>query len=122
MATAMGRKKLLLTPEQVSHVEKLAPMLKLSEIADFLGIHETTLRKRMEEDPEIHQAYKRGRAKAIGDVAGTLLRKARDGNIAAMIFYLKTQARWREVHRVENINVSDALSDEELEAIIRGDE
>jgi predicted RNA binding protein with dsRBD fold (UPF0201 family) len=45
--------------------------------------------------------YKKGRAKAIVDVAGSLLTKAREGDTASIIFYLKTQASWREVSRDE---------------------
>jgi hypothetical protein len=45
--------------------------------------------------------YKRGRSRAISDIAGSLISKAREGDTASMIFYLKTQAGWREVSRDE---------------------
>jgi hypothetical protein len=50
--------------------------------------------------------YKKGKSRAIADIAGSLISKARDGDTASAIFYLKTQAGWREVSRdeVENGN------------------
>jgi hypothetical protein len=55
----------------------------------------------MEREPDISEAYKRGRAKAICDVAEGLIAKARGGDTASAIFFLKTQAGWRETDRLE---------------------
>ena len=98
----MGRPRKTLTPEQVEQVGKLASVLKLEDIADFLGISDDTLRRRMHEDPNILRAYKGGKQRAIAGVATSLLQQARDGNITAMIFYLKTQAGWRETQNMEH--------------------
>ena len=43
-----------------------------------------------------------GKAETIAKVAGTLVNKALKGDTASAIFYLKTQAGWRETN---NINV-----------------
>ena len=39
-----------------------------------------------------------GKAEIIAKVAGSLVRKAMNGDTASAIFYLKTQARWKETH------------------------
>ena len=51
-------------------------------------------------DPDIAERYKRGKAKAIAHVARGLLQRARDGDTVSSIFYLKTQAGWRETDRL----------------------
>lgn len=117
----MPPKRRDLTPEEVSQVERLAAVLTMEQVADFLGISDRTLRKRMSENDEVRAAYKRGKQRAIAGVATSLLQKANSGNIAAMIFYLKTQAGWRETQRIEHAGDMSSLSDAELEAIARGD-
>ena len=53
-------------------------------------------------DPEVDARYKRGKAKAIAHVANGLLQKARAGDTTSAIFYLKTQAGWRETTEIEH--------------------
>jgi len=65
-------------------------------MADYFGISETTLREVEARQPEVSDAYKRGKAKAIGNVAKNLISQAQTGNMTAAIFYLKTQAGWKE--------------------------
>ena len=98
MATA-GRKPKTLTPEQLSQVEALAAFLSQEQIADYFGVGKTTWFAMMDRSPEISERYKRGKARAIGSVAKGLLQKARSGDTASAIFYLKTQAGWREKDR-----------------------
>jgi len=97
----MGRRKKTLTVEQIEQVERLSAVLKMEDIADFLGISDSTLRRRMNEDPAVLTAYKRGYAKAKARVGTNLLQKALDGNIAAMIFFAKTQMGWKETRQIE---------------------
>ena len=59
-------------------------------IADILGIDDKTLRKHYRE--ELDQA----RAKANATIGGALFNKAKGGDTAAMIFWMKTQAGWKE--------------------------
>ena len=97
----MGRKPKELTQEQTVQVEALAAYLTQQQIADYFGISERTFREMMGRDPGIFAAYKRGKAKAVGTVAQGLLQKARNGDTTSAIFYLKTQAGWREVSSTE---------------------
>lgn len=91
-----GRPRTELTESQVSELETLAAVLNQDQIADYMGIPARTLRAIFARDEFVSAAYKKGRAKAIGRVSQSLLRSATDGNTTAQIFYLKTQAGWKE--------------------------
>lgn len=96
-----GRPAKTLTDEQRAEVETLAAVLTQDQMADYFGITRPTLAAMMERDEDISLRYKRGKARAIGSVAKSLITKAREGDTASMIFFLKTQAGWRETHRIE---------------------
>lgn len=91
-----GRPPVLFDDAQTAQVEALAAVLSKGQMADYFGISETTFRQIEERQPDVSDAYKRGKAKAIGNVAKNLIQQAQTGNIAAAIFYLKTQAGWKE--------------------------
>ncbi len=99
----MARKPIELTPAQKAEVETLAAVLTAEQIADYFGIGRTTFFAMIDRDPEIAERYKKGKAKAIGAIAQSLITKARAGDTASMIFYLKTQAGWRETDRHEHV-------------------
>lgn len=101
----MGRKLLLLTKDQRNQVEGLAAYLSQEQIADYFGIGKTTWFAMLEREPDLSERYKRGKAKAIGAVAQGLLQQARAGDKAAAMFYLKTQAGWRETSHIEHSGV-----------------
>ena len=98
----MPPKPIELTDIQRQEVETLAALLNQEQIADYLGIGRTTFHRLMQRDPDIEARYKRGKAKAIAHVAKGLLQKARSGDTTSSIFYLKTQADWRETERLEH--------------------
>lgn len=114
------KKDVLLTKEQMQELEKLAAYLPLDQIADYLGITKSLIRDRMFTSPEIRAAYDRGRSRAIGAVAQSLLSKAKQGDFRAQRFYLQTQARWTTKHEVKVTKDIDELSDEELLKIATG--
>lgn len=91
-----GRPAVELSPDQIVQLESLASVLTKGQIADYFGMSETTLRAVEVRQPEVSDAYKKGRSRAIASVAGNLVNLARSGNVTAAIFYLKTQAGWRE--------------------------
>jgi hypothetical protein len=96
----LGRPAITLSEAQIAEVETLAAVLTAEQIADYFGIGRTTFFAMIQRDPSIAERYKRGRARAIGAVAQSLIAKARAGNVVAMIFFLKTQAGWRETAEV----------------------
>lgn len=69
-------------------------------IADILGIDGKTLTKYYRE--ELDQAT----ARANAAVGGALFNKAKSGDTAAMIFWMKTRAGWREKQDV-NLTSND---------------
>ncbi|WP_374433335.1 hypothetical protein [Tabrizicola sp.] len=118
-----GRPLTTLTEAQRAEVETLAAVLNAEQIADFLGIGRTTFFAILNRDEDLSERYKRGKARAIGAVAQSLVTKARAGNVTAMIFFLKTQGGWRESvdlavkqDPIDEIDLSQ-LSDEELNAL-----
>jgi len=99
----MGRTMLTLTDAQKAEVETLAAVLTAEQVADYFGIGRRTFYSMMVRDEEIAARYKRGKAKAIGVIAQGLINKARGGDTTSMIFFLKTQAGWRETVTVEQL-------------------
>ena len=97
----MPPKARILSAEELSQVETLASVLTSEQIADYFGVGRTTFYEIMERQSEVSERYKKGRAKAIGSIAKGLLQKAQGGDNAAMMFYLKTQAGWKETTHVQ---------------------
>jgi hypothetical protein len=96
LGVIMPRPKKTLTGDQAAQVEALAAYLTQEQIADYFGIARNTFARIVAEDETVFERYKRGKAKAIGTAAKTVLDAIRDGNLTAAFFYLKTQAGWRE--------------------------
>jgi len=82
------------------------------DIARVVGIDPKTLRKYYFDELDL------GATKANAQVAGFLFNSARNGNVSAQIFWLKTRARWRETpteHEITSkVDVSQ-MTDAELE-------
>lgn len=106
----MSRPCITLSPDQVREVETLAALLNQNQIADYFGISHTTFKQIIGRDEEVAVRYKRGKAKAIAHVANGLLQKARAGCTTSSIFYLKTQAGWRETAEITH-SASDDTAD-----------
>lgn len=115
----MGRKAKTLDDEQRAQVEALAAYLSQEQIADYFGIGKTTWFAMLERDPDISERYKRGKAKAIGAVAQGLLQQARNGDKVAAMFYLKTQAGWRETNNLDHTS-SDGTMTPPKTVVLRG--
>lgn len=98
----MPQEEIVLNDKQRAQVEALAAYLSQEQIADYLGIGKTTWFAILKRDPDVAERYKRGKAKAIGAVAQGLLQRARAGDTTSAIFYLKTQAGWRETNHIDH--------------------
>lgn len=96
-----GRPPVVFDDAKIAQVEALAAVLSKKQMADYFGIDENTFRAVEERQPEVFQAYQKGRGKAIAGVGSNLITQARNGNVTAAIFYLKTQAGWKEDHTEE---------------------
>ncbi|MGE3990874.1 hypothetical protein [Pseudorhodoplanes sp.] len=78
-------------PGQRRQVEAMAAYgIPADDIARVVGIDAKTLRKHYREELDL------GSVKANAQVAGFLFNSARNGNVTAQIFWLKTRARWKE--------------------------
>lgn len=88
------------TEEQRQLVKFLAARgAKQIEIAQFIGIRsDKTLRRHFREE------LNRAAVEANGKVAQALLKKALDGNVTALIFWLKCRAGWREGSHFERVS------------------
>lgn len=114
----MAKKKI---PISIETVEALASRgLTLEQVADNLNIERTTFYLRRKSDPEIEEAYNRGRSKGVQVIANALFEDAKKGNTAAQIFFLKCHG-WKEQNGldvkvdVKQKSIKD-MSDDELQA------
>lgn len=99
----MTIKKTQIDPKQV---EALASRgLTREQVAHNLGVSSRTLQRRTKEDPAFEDAYLRGKAKGITEIANALYKKAQEGNVTAQIFFLKCNG-WKEESAVEVKNTA----------------
>ena len=87
--------------------------LYIKDIAAKMGISVTTVYDWMNKDPKIAAAIKKGRDKSIDMVENALFKSAINGNVTAMIFYLKNRAPERYKDRVDN-NINTDIKDIKL--------
>ena len=87
--------------------------LYIKDIAAKMGISVTTVYDWMNKNPKIAAAIKKGRDKSIDMVENALFKSAINGNVTAMIFYLKNRAPERYKDRVDN-NINTYIKDIKL--------
>jgi hypothetical protein len=86
-----------ITDEVLKTVEVLGGRgLTVKQICDYFGTNDCTWYQRCSEFPELKVAFKMGKSKQIAHVSGKLIEQINDGSTQATIFYLKTQAGWKE--------------------------
>ena len=112
-----GRPLIVLNDQQKAEIETLAAVLTTEQIADYFGIGKTTFFEILDRDPEVSELYKKGRAKAVGFVAQNLIQKARDGDLGAQIFYLKTQAGWKDTTAIQHTSPDGSMTPSKIERV-----
>lgn len=75
-----------------------------ANIAAILGIDEKTLRKHYRNELDL------AKAKANATIGGALFNKAKAGDTTAMIFWMKTQAGWREKQEIDHTSSDGSLT------------
>lgn len=80
-------------------------------ISDIIGIDSKTLRKYYRE--ELDQS----KARANATIGGALFNKAKSGDTTAMIFWMKTQAGWKETSVNEITNPDGSLTPSRIEIV-----
>jgi len=103
----------VITDAQLEQIEKLASVLSKQQIADYLGVGRTTFYDIEQRQPEVAEHYNRGKSKAIDSVAQGLLQKAQSGDTQSAIFYLKTQAGWKEKQDINHTSSDGSMSPKE---------
>jgi len=110
----------------LAKVESLAANgLTQEQIALALGISESTLYNNKRENEEFAAAIKSGKAKGIAVVTNKLMESIKKGNMTGMIFFLKTQAGWKETVVNEHAGAlgvvsmtAEDLTDDQLAGVI----
>jgi len=108
------------TEEDRKRIRLLAGLgLTQAHIGAVMGCSVMTLAKHCREELDI------GKAETIAKVAGSLVKKALNGDTTSAIFYLKTQAGWketevREIHNRTTYELDSLTTDrlEQLESIL----
>src|SRR5712671_624906 len=115
----MGRRAHAPDPSLRRQVEAMAAYgIPETDISRVMRVDPKTLRKHYREELDL------GESKANAQVAGFLFSAAKNGNVTAQIFWLKTRARWRETPMELRHSGSIArkdlseVTDEELLSII----
>ena len=92
----MGRRAHRPDLSQRKQVEAMAAYgIPTTDIARVIGVDPKTLRKCYRDELDL------GQTKANAQVAGFLFAAARNGNVTAQIFWLKTRARWNSDEQVQ---------------------
>ena len=87
-----------------------------SVIADVLNIDAKTLRKWYRAELDL------AKAKANATIGGALFNKAKAGDTTAMIFWMKTQAGWRERSDVNHVSEDGSMSPTRIELVAPSDD
>jgi len=74
-----------------------------TDIARVLDIDEKTLRKYYRDELDL------AKSKANATIGGALFNKAKNGDTAAMIFWMKTQAKWAERHELDHSSTDGSM-------------
>ena len=110
MVLTMARPQKKLDEKQIAQVEALAAFLTLEQIADYFGVTRPTFDAICQRQPEVFLQYKKGKSKAIANISQNLIKQAQDGNTTAAIFYLKTQAGWKETQQIDHTTNGNAIT------------
>lgn len=110
----MPSKPRVLSDDEIALVSKLAGVLTYDQLADLFGIAQRTFDNIRDRQPEVNAAYKRGRAEIIGKVAESLVQDALDGDTTSRIFFLKTQAGWRETAKIDHTSSDGSMTPKEI--------
>lgn len=110
-----GQPPIVFNEEQIAQVESLGAVLSIPHLCDYFGISKTTFYEICKRQPEVLERYKKGKYKAIGNVSKSLLQKALAGDTTSAIFYLKTQAGWKETQVNENSNITVTSNKEDVD-------
>lgn len=86
----------------LNQVKELASLgLTSEQIGYFFGLHPWSFELYRRQRPELNEALETGRAGGMEHAARTLRGRMNAGDTTAIIFYLKSRGKWREVNSME---------------------
>lgn len=86
----------------LEEVERLAALgLTEEQIGLALGVSQDTITRRKQDTAEFAEAIKKGKAQGIGHVTNKLREQIDNGNVTAILFFLKCRAGWNEHAEIE---------------------
>ena len=89
--------KIPVTKDFLAEVKRLGGLgLTRTQVHQFFGVVDSTWTAMNKKHPEIDALMNEGKAEKIGIASGKLWEAIEKGNLSAIIFFLKTQGRWRE--------------------------
>jgi len=86
----------ILDDMQIAQLEALANYLPMEQVAGYFDISVDDFLVLQKKDKRVSIAYKKGKVRGICKVAKLLWQQIEDGNLSAMIFFLKSRAGWSE--------------------------
>lgn len=93
----MAKTGLIITPEIIAEIEEMSGNgLTEQQIHRYYGLGHTYWNKLKKLNKDVRRAVWKGKSSTIKFVAGCVMDRIRAGDLVAMMFYLKTQAHWRE--------------------------
>lgn len=84
------------TPAVIDKIKEMSGLMTQEQMYHYFGIGKDTWYDRKAKNAEMADAIKSGESRKILEVASKLFDEIKAGNVTAMIFYLKTKARWAE--------------------------
>jgi transcriptional regulator with XRE-family HTH domain len=104
-----GRPKKEISADQENVLFELAGGLSQEQIADYLGMSRSVFIDRLRENEELSKQYKRGIATKYNTAVNKLWEHIDNGNVACLLFFMKTQMGWRELQDVTPENTSQPI-------------
>ena len=99
------------TEEDIVLIAKLAQnLMPLRAIANYFGISLSTFERRMGENPEIKDAIRQGRARALSKLNSVALKKALGGDVGLLKYYISKY----EEHFTPELEKKELFSPENL--------
>lgn len=91
------KRKIQITHSLIRECEILAGNgLTHEHMCAYFRIKPMTWHRMINESKDLHDAIHGGRARMVNEIAALLVKKAREGNVTAMIFYLKARGRFSD--------------------------
>jgi hypothetical protein len=93
----MSKPGLEITEQVIEEIKEMAGNgLTEQQIYRYYGIGHAYWNRLKKQNKELRRAFYQGKSQTIKYVSGCLMDRIRAGDTVCMMFYLKTQAGWRE--------------------------